>query len=334
MNPEQNRPVTDLLAKYLAGEANAEEAFAVDEWLQDEANKREFDRLVKLWNHLPQPSLTQTAPADEVWKAVSAVMDNKPVTQVKKLNIYRYVAAAAVIGIIVVLSFVWTRNGTQDQQASSPEYITRVADGRADTHKLTDGSVVTINSGSSLVYTRAFNTSNREVVLKGEAYFDVVADESKPFIIHIENLDITVVGTSFNVRSLPGAQMIEVQVQSGIVRMSTANTEMLVHKGETGRFDKNVGSISLINELDLNSLGYATKTFSFNDIPLPEACRYLENAFNITFSIDENKFRECRLTAHFENQPLSHILEVIDATLNTKSLRTGNTINIEGDGCR
>jgi transmembrane sensor len=329
MNPEHNQSQLDLLAKYLAGESTAEEAMQVDEWLANHENKKEFDRLVKLWNHTPQAAMIEIPEAEEVWRKIQ---ETKPQARVKRLHVFRYVAAASVIIVAGLLSFLWITN--QDKKSSEPALITKTAQSEVNTESLPDGSTIIIRKGSSVAFTDAFNRSEREVILKGECYFDVMPNKQKPFIIHIDDLNIQVVGTSFNVRSIADSGFIEVQVQTGIVKMYTANTEMMVRKGETGRYDKNIGSLRVINHLDVNSLSYATKTFSFNDIQLTEACRYLEEAFNIKINVDANKFRECRLTAHFENQSLSNILDVINATLNTTSNREGNTITIDGDGCR
>ena len=331
MNPEHNQSQLDLLAKYLAGEATAEEAMMVDEWLANDDNKKEFDRLVKLWNHTPQAATIEIPDAEEVWRQIE---DAKPATRVKKMNVSRYVAAASVITVVGVLSFLWISKRDEKSGGPVPAFISKTAQSEVSTEKLPDGSTIIIRKGSSVAFTDAFNQSNREVILKGESYFNVMPDKQKPFIIHIDNLNIQVVGTSFNVRSLPDSGLIEVQVQTGVVRMYTAHTEITVRKGETGLYNKNIGSLSVSNHLDVNSLSYATKTFSFNDIQLTEVCRYLEDAFNIKINIDGKKFQECRLTAHFENQSLSNILDVINATLNTTSTRAGNTITIQGDGCR
>jgi ferric-dicitrate binding protein FerR (iron transport regulator) len=92
--------------------------------------------------------------------------------------------------------------------------------------------------------------------------------------------------------------------------------------------------LNVKNELDLNSISYATKTFYFNDLPFVDACRYLEKAFNIIIKLDEQKFAECRLSAEFNNKSLDYILDIISATLNSSYKKQGNTIYITGEGCQ
>ncbi len=68
---------------------------------------------------------------------------------------------------------------------------------------LADGSLVWINSGSSLTYNNAFNQKERKVFLEGEAYFEVAKDPKRPFIVHTRDMDIEALGTAFNVRAYP-----------------------------------------------------------------------------------------------------------------------------------
>ena len=82
---------------------------------------------------------------------------------------------------------------------------------------LPDGSVVTINKGSSIAYASEFKGKSRALQLKGEAFFNVAPNKKKPFIISVNDVQITVVGTSFNVKDINGNT--EVVVESGIVHV-------------------------------------------------------------------------------------------------------------------
>ena len=82
---------------------------------------------------------------------------------------------------------------------------------------LSDGSVVTINKGSSISYLSKFKGETRQVALKGEAFFNVTPNKEKPFIVSVNDVLIKVVGTSFNVKTINGST--EVVVESGIVKV-------------------------------------------------------------------------------------------------------------------
>ena len=336
MNSENNKSEMDLIAKYLAGEATPEEAMQLDDWLTEPENRKIFEQAQKLYRHMPG-STAEVPSMQNEWMHLHDKMNSRKVSgqKVLRMPVLRYIAAACVVGVIAFISFMLITNTKKDQTDKMELAVFKTSAGnevRTDT--MPDGSTITINKNSSISYTSAFNTINREVQLSGESYFDIVPDNTKPFIITVDDLKIKVVGTSFNVRKIPSDKTIEVQVVKGIVKMYTKEKEITVIKGQTGIYTRHDHALKLKNTLDVNSIGYATKTFSFTDISLTEVCDYLEKAFNVTIKLDAEKFAECRLTAQFKDKTLTYILDVINATLNTTYTQNSNTIYINGNGCQ
>lgn len=336
MSSATNQPDDNLVSKYLAGEASPAEAMLVHEWISDPENRKTFDQMLKAWNMIPGALEMQLPETGDSWSHIEDVIT----TPQKKTALRRwipYTVAAAVAGIALFITF--NRNSNNDtQQPLQPQTtsytITKSAGNVILTHNMPDGSTININKGGAIAYSASFNKADRNVQLTGEAFFSVAPDPSKPFIIEIEELKIKVTGTAFNVRKLHGEEKIEVQVESGVVEMYTAQDKITVRKMQTGIFDRKQSTLVLQEGLDINSISYATKTFSFNDLTLKEASRYLENAFDVSIQIDEAKFSDCRITAAFENKSLTYILDVMNATLNTSYRQDGDTITIEGEGCK
>ena len=109
---------------------------------------------------------------------------------------------------------------------------------------LPDGSTVWLNAGSRLTYDSLYGTTLREVTLSGEAYFDVVKNPKKPFIIHTGKINIRVLGTVFNVKSYPEEQTIETSLIKGSIEVSfpsqpskkiilKPNQKLIIDKTET-----------------------------------------------------------------------------------------------------
>lgn len=331
MNAHNNQSITDLISKYLAGEANASEAMLLDDWLAEPENAREFKRIAALWRQLPGTAIPDIPPTQEAWTALEPLLPANRRPLLIRLFFNRY-AAASVIGLMLLVSLFWfTRSKEQPDELTR---ITKATTSELKTDTMPDGTTITIHKNSAVVYTTGFNKSDRQVAMKGECYFNVVPDKSKPFMISLYDLTIKVVGTSFNVRDFTPPGNIEVQVQSGVVKMYTQQKEITVNKGQTGIYNKQRQELYVKDTIDINSIGYATKTFSFNDIAFTDACRYLEKAFNVTIAIDAQQFAGCRLSAQFDNKSLSYILNIINATLNTTYQQQGNTIRINGNGCR
>jgi transmembrane sensor len=333
MSIHHNRAIdTLLLGKYLAGEATPEDAMDIDDWLTDPTNKKEFTEIEKIWNSLPSGGIYEQPDLSDGWFRLRNALPLKKQAKLPRLLFNRYTVAASLLAIFIYMAVTWL---THDNNARSTlwKYITKGSVENTVKDKLPDGSEVIISRNSTIRYAENFNKPERKLSMDGESYFNVVPSREKPFIISIDKLNIKVVGTSFNVKKMTYPDIIEVQVQSGVVKMYTDAKEITVKKGQTGTYTRENGKFNLKDTVDINSLSYATNNFSFNDISLARISVYLEKAFGVTIVADNNKLRQCRLTAQFENKSLRYIMDVIAATLNIEYSIHGNTVSIKGKGC-
>jgi len=142
-------------------------------------------------------------------------------------NSKKWLIPAGALAIAVVLFFVLknvivTSEAKRGKQPNLSQVITKPGS-RITQIQLPDGSVVRLNSSSSLTYDKNFGKNIREVSLIGEAFFDVTKDSSHPFIIHTNVIDIKVLGTAFNVKSYPGDQNTETSLIRGKVEVTLKN---------------------------------------------------------------------------------------------------------------
>ena len=334
MNIENENDHLIMIGRYLSGEATPEQAMALQEWLNVPENKVEYDRIVSIWNQLPGSVGLSDVNMMQEWreleKAVEANRKKK-----KSKSIYSYMAAASIILIFITIGFFWFKGGKKTEKNFQENLPLTTVAAKNDilNQMLPDSSFIIVNRNSTISYRSNFR-SRRQLKLTGEAFFDIAHNETKPFIISIGDLKIQVVGTSFNVKEHHDKKVVEVQVQTGIVKLYTSVKELLVSKGQTGIYQIEDGALVLKNEININSISYATKTFYFNDISFDDAVVYLENAFSIDVQYDKMLFKDCRITAEFANKPVNYILDVISATLNATYTREGNTFNITGKGCQ
>lgn len=132
-------------------------------------------------------------------------------------------SGVAVIAVIIFFSFFYTStnstNTVADNKVAHSEVSTK--NGSRTKIQLPDGSSVWLNSSSKLTYNNDhFGSTIREVTLTGEAYFDVVKNPLKPFIIHTEKMDIKVLGTAFNVKCYPGEKNSETSLIRGSIEVT------------------------------------------------------------------------------------------------------------------
>ena len=190
--------------------------------------------------------------------------------------------------------------------------ITASASDTALIQKLNDGSVVTLNKNSSLAYPDKFAGDEREVTLNGEGFFQVTPDKSKPFTVHVNDITVKVVGTSFNIRTLNGKT--EVIVETGIVQVSRKNKMVELRPKEKVLVSQE--DSSLVKQVETEKLYnyYRTKEFVCDNTPLWKLVEVLNEAYQANIVIQKPQLRSLPLNTTFSNESLDHILEVIQLT--------------------
>ena len=225
---------------------------------------------------------------------------------------------AAVLGgaIIVALSANLILGGFENGKAV--QYVERVNDrGQKTTIFLPDGSLVTLNSSSQLVFPTEFEDDTREVYLKGEAFFDVKKG-SKPFIVKTENIKAKVLGTSFNVRSFPGNPESSISLVTGKVVVSPSENDpfsLVLEPGEKGKWDRET-ALLVKEKFDYEEeAGWREGILLLKDLPFKEALHRVEQWYGIEFVVDQMPRQDYQITGRFENESLENVLKSISFTL-------------------
>lgn len=140
--------------------------------------------------------------------------------------------------------------------------------GRRSRLTLADGSRIWVNSGSRVLYPSAFGSDLREVYLEGEAYLEVAADPSRPFVVKTSSLNVTVTGTRFNVFAYPGEKHPEVALAQGKVTVSNPSGQRELAPGHvvSGRPD---GTLSPPRRADIASrISWVSSTLVYDNEPI------------------------------------------------------------------
>ena len=298
--------------KYLLGESSADEQLAVESWLkEDAANQQQYDQLKKIWENSKQLAAESDADENMAWekfrKKISAETQpavTKPAG--KKFSFLKIAALFVLVAGLAIITYLMRsgNNDTAEQIATAGETVL--------TDTLPDGSVVTLNKQSSLIYPGKFKGETRTVTLKGEAFFHVTPDKKKPFIISVNNIQVTVVGTSFNIKSnISGTEVI---VETGVVRVARNGKTIELRAGEKLMFSA-ADSIP-VKETVTDQLYnyYRSREFVCDDTPLWKLVDVLNEAYGSQIVIGRKELRELRITTTFNNESLDKILEVIHLT--------------------
>ncbi|WP_143773998.1 FecR domain-containing protein [Niastella vici] len=307
----------DLLVKHLTGEATEAEMRQVEQWLaNDEANRHYFEHFRLIWEESVQLANTTHIDSAVAWDRFqnrvqqgSFPKEKAPVWSMNSSLMRAAVITGLIVGIAALTYFLFHNNPGHIVAMNT---IQATNDVKADS--LPDGSEVTLNKHSQVSFPEKFTGDKRVLQLNGEAFFHVTPNKKKPFEIHTNNVTITVVGTSFNVRSR--GDTTEVIVETGIVEVATEKQTVVLKAGQraiTGITEsilqKQTSSDQLYNY-------YRSKKFTCDGTPLWKLVEKLNEAYDVQIVFENEALRNKPLTTTFDNEPLDNILNIIKLSFN------------------
>ena len=236
---------------------------------------------------------------------------------------------AAVIALILIpVGLLYWNKVNQDEEVpfGQVEWIEKVAPfGQKLTTKLSDGSVIKLNSGSRLRFPKEFSAFSREVYLEGEGFFEVKRDTSRRFLIHTEGILTTVLGTSFNIRAYAEDKTVAVAVATGKVlvqgegRQGNFKENMTLNANEVAKYDRTNFNLLKSNGVD-GEFSWTAGILYFDKTPVPELIMTLERWYGKRIRVDNEAFTDKTYSGFFENESLKNVLEGIkfEADINYK----------------
>ncbi|KOP39323.1 hypothetical protein AKO67_04235 [Flavobacterium sp. VMW] len=316
----------DLLVKYLVGETDADENAAVEFWLKaDEKNLNYYNGFKKIWeDSLLIAAENKNIDENAAWKRLQNRIHDKEVRVVTpKKSSVSWLRIAASILLISTLGWL----GYSYFENKSNTLIQIYASNSTLNDTLPDGTTVTLNKNSSLSYASKFKGKTRPVTLKGEAFFNVSPDKTKPFIITINDVTVQVVGTSFNVKNKNGKTTVD--VETGIVKVSKNKDQVELRHGEKVVIaDKNSELLKSTSKGRLYNY-YRNKELVCDETPLKDLVEALNEIYDANIIIKNPSLKEKPLTTVFKDQSLDQVLEVIQETFRIEIERKNNQIILE-----
>lgn len=197
---------------------------------------------------------------------------------------------------------------------------------------LPDGTTVYLNSDTELEYDRQFSDNQRAVRLKGEAYFDVQRDATRPFIIQAASVTVEVLGTSFNLRSYSGEEFDALDVRAGHVRFGVTD-KIVVEQGGGARFYRHEQRLEA-TLAQVNADSWKSRKLSFRNAPMKEVIPDLERFYHVTIQVESPSLLKCHITGEFIDHPLTEVLDVIGYSLNIRYTNVDDTYVLSGATCQ
>jgi len=205
-----------LIVKFLKGHCENHEIENLTEWIRsDPENARLYDEICDIWNASSKNRFDSIEALNRVKKRIISNQSGKnyPIGIQFKYALLRVAAIIVLIMVSVVLTYIITSKTGETGSDTVSEISVPL--GSKSKILLPDGTKVILNSGSIIRYNNRFNIQTREVTIEGEAYFDVIHNRQKPFIVRTTDITIKVLGTVFNVKAYPFEGSVETTLISG-----------------------------------------------------------------------------------------------------------------------
>lgn len=317
----------DLLTRFFSDECTPDEQENVLNWKEASAeNIAEFNSLQATWNSLEKTSPERDINVEEEWNRHQNLYLSNGRVKNKLFSLTLRVAASVLITIgLGYWGWNYLSNKTITSDIATTQQIA-----------LPDGSEVTLNANSKLNYKTNFGKEVRRVSLEGEAYFKVVKNPDKPFIIYVNDIEVKVLGTSFNVKAYKDQSNVEVTVAEGTVSVyqkSVNNKPVIITKGQQAVYTPNNQMIEKKENANQNFIAWKTRTIIFENDNLSYIVQTLQSVYRQEFVIENAQLKNCTLTSSFENKDLKSVLKILESTLEISFEEKDGKIIIKGKGC-
>ncbi|RYG20562.1 MAG: DUF4974 domain-containing protein, partial [Chitinophagaceae bacterium] len=262
------KDIDELLERYRNNQCTAEEKKTLEEWFDSQAASGDWQ-----WS-------SEEKTASEL--AIKGKIDRKLFSS---RNTWGTILKIAAILTIVLGSLLFAKERIQNLIDPVAFIEKKVADDKRVQLVLADGSKVWLNAGAKFRYPNRFSKDKRQVfLLEGEAYFEVVRDTEKPFIVTSDEISTKVLGTAFNVKSYSYLRSIQVAVTRGKVSVSNnAGEAVLLLPDQQANFDKTTKHI-IRHEVDSRTaLAWQKGGQAFNNDSMSDVCAVLAKKYGVTF---------------------------------------------------
>ncbi|MDR3188416.1 MAG: FecR domain-containing protein [Prevotellaceae bacterium] len=299
------------IARHLGSEATPEEQRLLQAWLaESEQNRRLFAALVS--DVTPDTEKAWAAFERHMHQTAAAAPPPRAAARRRATPLLRYAAAVALL--MGGAALAWVELGSRRNAAPQIRLVAESA-GEVREHTLSDGTCVFLSRGSKLSCVGEYGSGKRELLLEGEAFFEVAAAGSGQLVVHAGQTLIRDVGTAFNVQAYPEDSSVTVLVQRGEVRFYTeADSGVALTAGETASFNKRTHAFRR-TPTDANATAYITKTFVFKDKPLGEAVALISRACGVSICVGSAAAAAQVISVAFSGEDVDEMVEVISETM-------------------
>ncbi len=330
--------IIQLLIQKKTGVITLADRIELDEWLKKDGDAAAMSQMMDEFYEIrfvPDIPSIETALKESHQKLNCAIetdgfrkRDQQEFNFLRRRGIAVIVSVAALLLVLAGISWILFIGRPSLYPTDN---IVDVKKGAKTNLLLPDGSKVWVNSDSRITYKSDFGRTSRELRLSGEAYFDVVKDSNRPFVVHTDALDVRVLGTVFNVRAYSDESSTQAVLLKGSVEIVfkrnhkeriflKPNEKVIVRndyskKTTISKETVNIPKITIVNVLPdkIDSTTPETQwlknRLSFDQDRLADIVPVLEKWYGVAIEVKDSSLLNRRLSGRFENEGLKEVLE-------------------------
>ncbi len=297
----------ELTEKYLNGEATAEEREQLLKWLKDDAD-------VARWLRTDIELAEDMIPQNVKERVLQNVIDSELEGHRSPFRRFRRLMTAACVVLCMLVGGAggWLLNNACEKAVPADNVLTvRTNLGEHSEVVLPDGTEVTLNALTVLTYNGSAADGCRRVSVDGEAFFHVAKDAEHPFVVSAGEVDVTCLGTSFNVRNYADENDIAVVLTEGKVRVSAAGGDLTMEPDSRAVFNKKTLALSKHQVQSSNYTCWLNGEVRYNDQTLEEIASELSRNYHIQMVITSDRLKHERFTGYLGHSGLRNVLDVL-----------------------
>ena len=216
---------------------------------------------------------------------------------------------------------------TNSTNISYTEIITHK--GEQKVYHLSDGSKVTLNSDSKLLIPDDFNEKNRNILMKGEGFFEVTKNPKKPFVIKTNDTQVEVLGTSFNVKAYEEDDLLSITVSTGkvLVKVASQDLQLSLTPNQHLTVDNKRRTINKETFIENDYIKWMNGILYFHKTPIKEVIKTIERTYNTKIILNCKNCNQI-ITGTHDNKSLKAVIDAVCFTTGLRSQQKGDKIII------
>ena len=302
----------DLLKKFQSGNLSLSDFKELVSTVNDSSDQELEDFFFEEWNKFDTyPSLSQEK-IDSLYCHLHKKMKISPFYKITRH--WGQIAASILLLFASGLTILYYIQHQELQTLAEQDVIVRSGDSGTSQVSLPDGTLVRLNANSSLTYQQNFGQNNRKVKLSGEGYFEVKKNTEKKFIVNTGYIDVTVLGTKFNLYAYEDKDIIEMALVEGHVNVSTSKPPyqtICVKPNEKVTYNKYDNKLNIEKTTTKIETAWLNKELVFREEKLENVFQCISRKFRVKFSIDSSVSVDDVYTGAFDDEKIEDILEVL-----------------------